>query len=713
MKYRKNLCLCLAAFLCLVLMVIPKANAATTTNGEVFTHVVYRDFEKGLSFRYTVNNGEATVVSYSFFNLLDDTLDCLSIPDTMGGYPVTAIGERAFANDWEIWRVSIPNSVTTIGAEAFSGCDMLDSITIPGSVVTIGNGAFANCSALWELDISDGVTVIGDNAFFGCSLDLVYYNGTQAQWNQVKIGSGNDSLLQHLPQDGEGNEEPEKPEEPEEPEAPEATIYRYTVTDGEATITECDANAAGDIVIPSNLGGYPVTAIGAYAFSECDAIETVVIPDTVITIGDYAFAYCQGIKTVEIGAGVTYIGDFAFDECKSLSEVIYNGTKEQWNEININDNEYLLNATIHCLPSGNQILTQPAAVTTQSGTVARFTVEAYGDVQSYVWQYNRGAGWSFTYMDGYDTSALNVTATGNRNGYSYRCIVTYADGTKEISEAAELTVKTAITIQKQPEDQGAVSGGKAVFSVTAAGEGLLYQWQYNADGQWTDVSGANARTLAVKDAVENRAWQYRCKITDITGLVAYTDAVALRILSVAQQPETTTALLNKKATFTVVLDDTTGAVFCWQYQRPGSKTWHNTAMEGWNTATLKVIATQNREGYRYRCVITDAENGKLITEEATLYVDYRVRITAWNDSVTARPGKNAQMSISAVNAVSYRWQYQRPGSEKWFDTTMEGYNTSELTVAATAARNGYRYRCIIYGYGGTKVISQIATLTVQ
>ena len=706
MKNWKNLCLCLAAFLCLVLMVIPKANAATTTNGEVFTHVVYRDFEKGLSFRYTVNNGEATVVSYSFFNLLDDTLDCLSIPDTMGGYPVTAIGERAFANDLEIWGVSIPNSVTTIGAEAFSGCEMLDSFTIPDSVVTIGNGAFYNCSGIMFITIPTSVTVIGDNAFSGCDFMETFYEGTQDQWNQVKIGSGNDSLLQYLLLEG-GNVEPEEPVEPD------TTLYTYTVTDGEATITECDGHASGDIVIPSNLGGYPVTAIGAHAFSECDAIETVVIPDTVITIGDYAFAYCQGIKTVEIGAGVMYIGDFAFDECKSLSEVIYNGTKEQWNEININDNEYLLNATIHCLPSGNQILTQPAAVTTQAGTVARFAVEACGDVQSYVWQYNRGSGWYFTYMDGCNTSTLNVTAAGSRNGYSYRCTVTFADGTKITSEAAELTVKTAITIQKQPEDQGAVSGGKAVFSVTAAGEGLLYQWQYNADGQWTDVSGANARTLAVKDAVDNRAWQYRCKITDITGLVAYTDVVALRILSVAQQPETTTALLNKNATFTVVLDDTTGAMFCWQYQRPGSKTWHNTAMEGCNTATLKVIATQNREGYRYRCVITDAENGKLITEAATLYVDYRVRITAWNDSVTARPGKKAQVSISAVNAVSYQWQYQRPGSEKWFNTNMEGCNTATLLVNATVFRNGYKYRCVVKGADGTKVISSVTTLTVK
>ena len=36
----------------------------------------------------------------------------------------------------------------------------------------------------------------------------------------------------------------------------------YTVKNGQVTITDCDYYATGDLVIPSLIDGYPVTAIG-------------------------------------------------------------------------------------------------------------------------------------------------------------------------------------------------------------------------------------------------------------------------------------------------------------------------------------------------------------------------------------------------------------------------------------------------------------------
>lgn len=37
--------------------------------------------------------------------------------------------------------------------------------------------------------------------------------------------------------------------------------YSYTVSDGEATITDVYTSISGDVTIPSKLGGYPVTSI--------------------------------------------------------------------------------------------------------------------------------------------------------------------------------------------------------------------------------------------------------------------------------------------------------------------------------------------------------------------------------------------------------------------------------------------------------------------
>ena len=42
--------------------------------------------------------------------------------------------------------------------------------------------------------------------------------------------------------------------------------YTYTVSNGEATITDVKTTVSGRITIPSTLGGYPVTTIGQSAF---------------------------------------------------------------------------------------------------------------------------------------------------------------------------------------------------------------------------------------------------------------------------------------------------------------------------------------------------------------------------------------------------------------------------------------------------------------
>ena len=122
----------------------------------------------------------------------------------------------------------------------------------------------------------------------------------------------------------------------------ESGIYTYTVKNGEATIVNVDEFARGDITIPSELGGYPVTKIGSYAFS-MSLFTSIVVPNSVTTIGDYAFDYsdivsiklsenitkikentfegCEYLKSIDIPKNVTKISKNAFDGCESLQEI--------------------------------------------------------------------------------------------------------------------------------------------------------------------------------------------------------------------------------------------------------------------------------------------------------------------------------------------------------------------------------------------------------
>ena len=101
--------------------------------------------------------------------------------------------------------------------------------------------------------------------------------------------------------------------------------WTYRVVDDEAEIYNDDSAAipdttAGEIVVPSTLGGYSVTRIGDYAFAGCDALTGVTIPDSVTSIGEYAFEDCEALTSVSIPDSVTEIGECAFIGCGGLAD---------------------------------------------------------------------------------------------------------------------------------------------------------------------------------------------------------------------------------------------------------------------------------------------------------------------------------------------------------------------------------------------------------
>ena len=232
----------------------------------------------GIEWTYTVSSGKASVGSGDYDGARAvpmSTTGGITIPSTLGGYPVTRIWDCAFRDCSGLTSVTIPDSVTSIGEYAFCDCSGLTSVTIPHSVTSIENWAFRNCSGLTSVTIPDSVTSIGFSAFSCCSgLTTISVSA-----NNTNFSSMNGLLLSK---------------------------------DGRELIQGVN----GVVVIPDG-----VTSIGADAFCGYSGLTSVTIPDSVTSIGDDAFSGCSGLTSVTIPDGVTYIGDGSFSGCSSLTSV--------------------------------------------------------------------------------------------------------------------------------------------------------------------------------------------------------------------------------------------------------------------------------------------------------------------------------------------------------------------------------------------------------
>jgi len=73
------------------------------------------------------------------------------------------------------------------------------------------------------------------------------------------------------------------------------------------------------VEVPAYIDDKPVVAVGDCTFKCNRTMQTVVIPDSIVTIGNGAFRNCTALENIEGGYGVTKIGNRAFEGCKSLT----------------------------------------------------------------------------------------------------------------------------------------------------------------------------------------------------------------------------------------------------------------------------------------------------------------------------------------------------------------------------------------------------------
>ena len=208
---------------------------------------------------------------------------------------VTNIGEDAFSGCASLTSINIPEGVTNIGDGAFSGCSSLESITLPSSVKTMGNTIFANCSSLESINIPEGVTSIGERAFYFCdSLTSITIPNSVTSIGYEAF-RGCDNLKYNEYENGE-----------------------YIGNSENPYIVLMDTVNTSFIEFNINVG---CKFIDDIAFFNCKSLESIEIPNGVISIGDRAFDACSSLTSIKIPSSVTTIREDAFLNCSSLESI--------------------------------------------------------------------------------------------------------------------------------------------------------------------------------------------------------------------------------------------------------------------------------------------------------------------------------------------------------------------------------------------------------
>ena len=209
---------------------------------------------------------------------------------------------------------------TKIIADAFYQCQNLKTVTIPDGIRVVGEFAFEECTALETVVFSNSVQYIGDLVVYDCpNLKNVILGENVISIGWIDSPYNCDAIEYNRYDHG---------------------IYLGSSTNPYYALVTTDAGV-------KNFVAHKDTKVICGCALESEDLQTVDFGESLISFSHEAIGY-SSVKAVTIPKTVKYIGEFAFDDCENLKNVYYEGTKSQWNEIQIEEcNDLLLKATIH------------------------------------------------------------------------------------------------------------------------------------------------------------------------------------------------------------------------------------------------------------------------------------------------------------------------------------------------------------------------------
>ena len=336
-------------------VVVPK-----TVGGHTITSISGA-FKNNTNIKSVIIPDTVTDISGGCFENCEN-LESIIIPDS-----VTKIGSSAFKGCSSLEAIDIPDSVTLIDDEAFLFCHSLKEITIPESVIEIGNNAFAYCENLSTININKNPDLIISGSAFNESKwynsqpdGVVYldrfalnYKGRMPENLKVDFKEGTTAICSNMFACSASNENNTSLVSISLPDTltfiGEKAFYKCVnleTVDLPDSITHIGSNAFSycstidSAIIPAGVkdmrdafaysGVKSVTLMGNpdmwyHAFSDCENLNVINLPDTIENINKCAFEGCRNLESVILPDSVKIIEWGAFMNCEKLKDIRHSG----------------------------------------------------------------------------------------------------------------------------------------------------------------------------------------------------------------------------------------------------------------------------------------------------------------------------------------------------------------------------------------------------
>lgn len=273
-------------------------------------------------FTYTVSGSEATITGYTNSGVNTN----LVLPETLGGYPVVAIGNRAFENQNGLTSITISKDIRTLGEACFAfsyiNYIFVDSAntyfksvgqslysfdyyvlywaspvppgtyTILNMVRTIYPYAFAGCSAMTGVNFGSNVGLIGSYAFYKSGLTSITIPESVVIIDQFNAFRECAALTQINVAEANPNY---------------SSLNGVLFNEAQNRLISYPCGKSGDYDIPPG-----VTIIDSEAFFACKLLTGVSIPEGITALQGYQFASCEALHSVELPSTLTSIGNNCF-----------------------------------------------------------------------------------------------------------------------------------------------------------------------------------------------------------------------------------------------------------------------------------------------------------------------------------------------------------------------------------------------------------------